>query len=206
VAFHSWGGASPQEYAAWGDLAERLKLPLLVTELGTDAGAWRSAAYDSFHYALGEVRMYQELLLYARPQGTMQWEFTSDYGICKVQKDAAGNDTVVPTVRYHFVEHFCNLTPLNADALTTSSNHDKVLFTAFAGDQDGQRVYTLHLANLAGERKVTIEGVPAEVEQLRAVLTDETHGFAEQRPVAPQGGRIEVVLPPMSLTTLTTMP
>jgi hypothetical protein len=24
VAFHSWGGASPEEYAAWGDLAERL--------------------------------------------------------------------------------------------------------------------------------------------------------------------------------------
>lgn len=41
VGFHSWGGASPAEYAAWGDLAERLKLPLLVAELGVDPSAWR---------------------------------------------------------------------------------------------------------------------------------------------------------------------
>jgi hypothetical protein len=29
IGFHSWGGAKPGQYAAWGDLAERLKLPLL---------------------------------------------------------------------------------------------------------------------------------------------------------------------------------
>ena len=206
VAFHSWGGGSPQDYAAWGDLAEGLKLPLLVTELGVDAGAWRSAAYDSFHYALREVQMYQELLLYARPQGTMQWEFTSDYGICKVQKDDAGNETVVPTVRFHFVKHFCNLTPLNADALTTTSDRDKVLFTAFSGEQDGKRVYTLHLANLGAERSVVLEGVPAEVQQLRAVGTDETRAFAELQPVTPNSGTVQMVLPALSLTTLTTMP
>ncbi|HJN18018.1 MAG TPA: hypothetical protein QGH10_21140, partial [Armatimonadota bacterium] len=104
IGFHSWGGASPEEYAAWGDLAERLGLPLLVAELGVDAGAWRTNAFDTYLYALREVEMYQELLLYARPQGTQQWEFTADYGICDVEKDADGNETVVPTVRYHFVE------------------------------------------------------------------------------------------------------
>ncbi|MBM3499183.1 MAG: type II toxin-antitoxin system VapC family toxin [Armatimonadetes bacterium] len=206
VAFHSWGGASPQEYAAWGDLAERLKLPLLVTELGVDAGAWRSAAYDSFHYALREVQMYQELLLHARPQGTMQWEFTNDYAICKLQRDAAGNETVVPTVRYQFVRHFCNLTPLDADALTTASDRDKVLFTAFAGDRDGKRVHTLHLANLGAERPVTLEGLPSEVRQLRAVLTDETRSFEERQPVTPSAGTLELTLPALSLTTLTTLP
>ncbi len=206
VAFHSWGGGSPQNYAAWGDLAERLKLPLLVTELGVDAGAWRSAAYDSFYYALREVQMYQELLLYARPQGTMQWEFTSDYAICKVQKDDAGHETVVPTVRFDFVKHFCNLTPPNADALTTTSDREKVLFTAFSGEQDGQRVYTLHLANLGAERPVTIEGTPLDIKQLRAVGTDETRAFAELEAVTPKAGVVETVLPALSLTTLTTMP
>jgi O-glycosyl hydrolase len=206
VAFHSWGGGSPQEYAAWGDLAERLKLPLLVTELGVDAGAWRTRSFDSFHYALREVQMYQELLLHARPQGTMQWEFTSDYAICKIEKDAAGNDTVVPTVRFHFVKHFCNLTPLNSDALTTSSDHDRVLFTAFTGEENGKRVYTLHLANLGAERKATIQGMPAEVRQLRAVCTDETRAVAELEPVTPRDGSLEIELPALSLTTLTTAP
>jgi O-glycosyl hydrolase len=205
VGFHSWGGASPEEYAAWGDLAERLKLPLLVTELGVDAGAWRTAAYDSYHYALGEVRMYQELLLHARPQGTMQWEFTNDYGICRVEKDAAGAETVVPTARFHFVSHFCNLTPPNADALTVSSDHDRVLFTAFAGEQDGRRVYTLHLANVGPERSATVSGVPDEVGNLRTIVTDETRGFAELAPTTPKAGRLEVTLPALSLTTLTTV-
>ena len=204
VAFHSWGGGSPQEYGAWADLAERLQLPLLVAELGVDAGAWRTRSYDSFHYALQEVRMYQELLLYARPQGTMQWEFTSDYAICKSENDAAGNDTVVPTVRFQFVKHFCNLTPLHSDALTTSSDHEKVLFTAFAGEENGKRVYTLHLANLGAEREATVEGVPAEVKQLRAVGTDETRAFADLEAVTPKNGSLEIKLPALSLTTLTT--
>jgi O-glycosyl hydrolase len=204
VAFHSWGGASPQEYAAWGDLAKRLRLPLLVTELGVDAGAWRTRSYDSFHYALQEVRMYQELLLYARPQGTMQWEFTSDYGICKVEKDANGNETVVPTVRFQFVRHFCNLTPLHSDALTVSSDHDKVLFTAFAGDENGRRVYTLHLANLGPARKATVKGLPPEITRLRAIVTDETRAFEELEPVTPRNGSLEMELPALSLTTLTT--
>lgn len=206
VAFHSWGGASAREYAAWADLAERLNMPLLVTEVGTDAGAWRSAAYDSFHYAIGEVRMYQELLLYARPQGTMQWEFTSDYGICKVEKAADGTPTVVPTVRFHFVRHFCNLTPLNSDALETSSDHEKVLFTAFAGDDNGVRVLTLHIANTGAQRKATLKGLPRDVTRLRVVITDETRGFAEQEPLTPRDGVVELELPALSLTTLTTTP
>lgn len=44
VAFHSWGGATPAEYAAWGDLAEWLQLPLLVAEVGVAAFAWRATA------------------------------------------------------------------------------------------------------------------------------------------------------------------
>ena len=37
VAFHSWGGGTPEQYSAWGDVAEWLNLPLLVTQLGVDA-------------------------------------------------------------------------------------------------------------------------------------------------------------------------
>ena len=120
MGFHSWGGGTPEQYAAWGDLAEWLGLPLLVTELGVDAAAWRGRTYDSFHYGLREVRMYQELLLDARPQGTMQWEFT-----------------------------------------------------AFAGEREGRRVYTLHLANLGVGREVTIQGLPEDGRPLRAVRTSE---------------------------------
>jgi hypothetical protein len=203
VAFHSWGGATPEQYAAWADLAEWLRLPLLVTELGVDAGAHRGSAYDSFHYGLREVRMYQEILLHARPQGTMQWEFTADYGTVRVKRDAGGGEELAPTPRFWFVKHFTDLTPPKADALSTTSDNPKVLFTAFAGDSGGRRVYTLHLANLGAARTVTIRGIPPGVRELRAVRTSESESFRDLPPVKASGGVAVVDMPARSLLSLT---
>ncbi len=205
VAFHSWGGASPEQYNAWADLAERLNLPLLVAELGVDAGAWRGRSYDTFHYAIREVQHYQEILLHARPQGTMQWEFTSDYGTVKVEKNEAGDETLVPTVRFHFVKHFCNLTPQQSDALGTQSDNRKVLVTAFAKGDDGDTVYTVHIANVGSARAATIEGIPDEITRMRAVRTTETEGFSELETVRVENGTVQLQLEPLSLLTLTTM-
>jgi len=198
VAFHSWGGATPAQYAAWADLADKLRLPLLVTELGVDARAWRGRAFDSFLYALREVRMYQELILRCRPRATMQWEFTGDYATVKV-----ADGKLVPTARFWFVKHFCNLTPPNADVLGTSSDNPKVLLTAFRGKGP---VYTLHIANLGAERQATLEGLPAAVGTLRAVRTSETDSFRPLPPVKAEGGVVRLRLARQSLLTLTTMP
>ena len=206
VGFHSWGGGSAAEYGAWADLAERLKLPLLVAELGVDAGAWRGHAYDSFHYGLREVRMYQELLLHARPQGTMQWEFTSDYAIVKTRKAPDGQVELEPTARFWFVKHFCNLTPPGATAIETTSDHPKVLFTAFEGTVDGRRHYTCHIANLAAGREAMISGLPGNVERLRSVRTSETEGFRSLPPVEVIERTVKVELAARSLLTLTTLP
>lgn len=205
VAFHSWGGGSPADYSAWADLAERLKLPLLVTELGTDAGAWRTAAYDSFSYALGEVRMYQELLLYARPQGTMQWEFTDDYSIVKQEKDARGNERLAPTVRFWFVKHFCNLTPHHAEALAITCDNPEVLATAFSARQGGRRVFTVHIANFGAARQATVTGLPAGLTHLRAVRTSAEDSFRELGQVRVAKGAVKLDLTAQSLLTLTTM-
>jgi hypothetical protein len=193
VGVHSWGGASPEQYKAWGDLAEWLNLPLLVSELGVDAGAHRGKVYDSFQYGLREVELYQQLLLYARPQGTMQWEFTSDYG--------AVRDNLQPTPRFWFVKHFTDLTPRNADALGTASDQPKVLFTAFAGGGD----YTLHIANLGAAREVTIDGVPDGVPALREVVTSAADSYRQFDAVAVQTGSLRLRIPARSLVTLTTM-
>ncbi|MBM4094529.1 MAG: hypothetical protein FJ276_34760 [Planctomycetes bacterium] len=202
VAFHSWGGASPEEYQAWADLADRLKLPLLNTELGVDAGAYRDRSFDSFFYATREVEMYQEVILHARVQGTQQWEFTSDYSIVHETRDAAGKSLIEPTARFHFVKQFCNLTPQGSDVLTTASDQPKVLVTAFRG-KDG--VLTLHVANLGAGRKATLAGIPADVGSLRAVRTSQTEGFHELPAVEPRRGILELDLAPQSLLTLTTM-
>ncbi len=96
LAFHSWGGATPEQYGQWRSLAEWLNLPLLVTELGVDPSAYYTRAWDSYDYGLREARMTQELFTYARPQGMLFWQFTNDYGLARVQR---GTARVEPSLR-----------------------------------------------------------------------------------------------------------
>jgi O-glycosyl hydrolase len=206
VAFHSWGGARPEQYAAWGDTAEKLKLPLLVAEVGVDAdwhtvSAWR----DTHYYALKEVAMYQELLLHARPQGTMQWELTEDYSTVGKERDAGGWK-FTPKKRFWFLKHFFNLTPARSDALATGSSNAKVLVTAFRGKQSSDPAYTVHVANLGASRGVTIRGLPEGIAALNVVRTGETESFQALPAVKADKGVLRLDLPPQSLTTLTTMP
>ncbi len=202
LSFHSWWGAPPDEYKAWGDLAEWLQLPLLVAEFGVDPSAWQGQMYDSFHYGTREVGMLQELLLYARPQSALLWELTEDYSIVKT-RSASGAKELAPTHRFWFVKHFSDLTPRKADALETSSDNPKVLFTAFSGEDEGQRTITLHVANLGAERDVTLRGLPPEVHELRTVRTSETEDFLELAPVKPESGSVMIRMPARCLLTLT---
>jgi O-glycosyl hydrolase len=191
VAFHSWGGGTAEQYKAWGDLAEWLNLPLLVTELGVDPFAYRSGMYDSYDYGLHEVRMYQELLLHARPQGTMQWEFTADYGLVK-----ENGAELTPTPRFWLVKHFTDLTLRDSDAIETASSRKDVLVTAFT--KDG--AYAVHIANLGTSREATIDGLPAG--SWRVVSTTEAEPFRDLAPLTASGGSLKLSLPARSLLTL----
>jgi len=209
VAFHSWGGASAEVYRGWADLADRLKLPLLVTELGVDSD-YAVRPHEVPGYWLKELRMYQELLLHARPRATMQWEFTGDYALCGSEKQPGAKAKVIPTQRFFFVKQFCNLTPAKADALEASSDHPKVLLTAFAAGAgkpgDARRVYTLHVANLGLGRTATITGLPVGLRQLRAVRTSESESSKELDPVTVEQGTVHLDLAAESMLTLTTTP
>jgi len=207
VAFHSWGGATPEQYGAWTELAGRLGLPLLVTELGVDAN-WRDVPLHTLQYALQELRMYQELVYLARPQGTMQWEFTGDYSLLDQERTPSGEQRLVPTVRFWFVKHFCNLTPKPATVLHAESDNDRTLITAFRGERQagGQPAYTFHVANIGAGRRATLAGLPPEVRQLQAIRSGESDSFRELAPVAVTDGAVTLQLAPNSLLTLTTLP
>ncbi|MEW6363284.1 MAG: hypothetical protein AB1714_01450 [Acidobacteriota bacterium] len=198
AAFHSWGGASPSEYGEWADLAELHGLPLLVTEVGSDAGAWMFPGYiQTFGYAIDDLRNYMELLLYARPRGTLLWEYTSDYGLF----DQAGS-RLVPTARYWFVKHLGNLTPESAIGLETASDIDDVLFVAFRGESTSGTRYVLHVANLGATRSAQISGLPASTQTLDAVRSGPAGGMIRLPPVPVRSGTADVSLPALSLLTL----
>ena len=190
VSFHSWGGAAPAQYSAWGDLAERLGLPLLVAELGTDPSAWQGRGFDSFYYGLGEVRMYQEILLYARPQATMYWEFTADYSLLDTQQK--------PTTRFWLTKHFTDLTPADSEVVTTASGNRSVLISGF--HKEGR--HTIHIANLGAARQVFVEGAPDG--EWRGVRTNERESFAEFAVEPAAGGLLVLDMPERCLVTVTT--
>jgi len=189
VSFHSWGGGTAEQYAAWGDLAEWLGLPLLVAELGVDAQAYQNRAYHNWHYGIREAAMTQELLTYARPRGTQFWQFTDDYGLVRSKPDGG----VDLTPRFWLMKHFTDLTPAKSQALAVTSSDPRVLVTAFAGASGT----VLHLLNPGPARTVALEGLadgPWEVTE-----SSEPAQFVRR----PLGAARRLDLPARSLVSLT---
>jgi len=205
LSMHSWGGATAEEYAAWADTAGQLGLPLIVAEAGTDAGAWQGRKYQSFQYGVKEMVHYQELLLHARPQAVMFWEYTGDYALLAA---SPGDKTKLQlTERFCFQKHWCDLTPAGSEALATSSDNGSVLFTAFRfGANGGGFGYTFHLANSRWARPAGLAGLPPGIRMLNVVRTSHGELFKPQAPIAVADGKLTLELPGQSLTTLTTLP
>ncbi len=193
VAFHSWGGGTPEQYAAWGDLAEWLNLPLLVTELGVDADAYHNRAYDSYQYGLEEARMTQQLLLWARPQGTQFWQFTNDYALVH----SAPDGTIQPTARFWLMKHFTDLTPPHSEVLAADSSDAGLLITAFRA----QSSYAIHILNSGAARAADIAGLPDGAWQITE--TTESAQYKQRAAPAPAIHTLHVDLPARSLVTLT---
>ncbi|NUQ00979.1 MAG: hypothetical protein HUU35_14115, partial [Armatimonadetes bacterium] len=186
----------------WAELAERLRLPLVVAEAGPDASAWQGGSYKSFHYALGELHHYQELLLHARPQSILLWEYTADYGVLDTVTGSDGKPTLVETPRYWFQAQWCNLTPHNSEALGSGSDSANVLLTAFRGPDGGPLV--LHLSNPGAARQACVRGLPAGLGRLRMIHSGRAAGLVEGPPVQVDNGVAIIDLPAQSMVTLTT--
>lgn len=203
ISFHSWSSATPREYGDIAAAAREANVPLLVTEVGVDAEAWHTPQeIQSWYYALRELRMYQELLLYACPQGMMQWQFTNDYPLLLPSRDAHGvMSDLQPTSRFWFIKHFCSLTPSPAASLLTRSSAEEVLFTAFEGLGRQAGTYVLHVANLGPARAAHVQGLPPQIQAVQVITSGRIAAFATSS-LRAQDGRLDLDLPAQSLVTL----
>ncbi len=199
LSFHSWGGAAPETYRAWAALARSNDLPLFVAELGWNAMAHRGEhSMHTLRYAVEELRMYQELLLYAEPQVLLEWEYGGSYPILLEQ-----DGELAPTLRYHLVKHYAVLTPRPSAALGTGSDSADVLVTAFRGAGEGGRAaYAVHVANLGADRPAVLEGLPPGLRAVRAVQTTPDARYQSFGAPAVENGKLALRLPALSLLTL----
>lgn len=195
IGFHSWGGGTPEQYTAWGDVGDWLNLPLLVTELGVDAAAYNNHSWDSYQYGLREAQMTQELLIYAHPQGTQYWQFTNDYALARLK-----DGKVEPLNRFWLMKHFTDLTPHNSEELSAPSDQKNVLVTVFRKDAN----YTVHILNLGGARTASLERLPDGPWSI--TQSTESEQFQNKGTLVSNSGILKTELPARSLVTLVAQP
>jgi hypothetical protein len=204
VACHSWGGATPQEYAAWPALARRFDLPLDVTELGWDPGTWRTPhELMTPLYAVQELKMILETLAYARPRSVLLWEYSDDYPLLMTQRGQEGRESLADTPRLRFLEQLINRTPRPALALEVSTSRTDVPACAFAvGKPANKPAFVLHLANTGAARKAVISGLPDGVTSLQSTSLTAVDKAAVEARVPVKAGQAELELPAWSLVSL----
>ena len=197
MAFHSWGGATPAEYAAWPAMARRFGLPLDVTELGWDAASWRTPEdLKSPYYVIQEARLVLEVLAHARPRSALLWEYSDDYPL--LMPGAGG--ALEATDRLRFLEQLIRLTPKPAQPLQAASSRLDIPVAAFRG---GKTAVVAHLVNTGASRPAVLRGVPAGVTELKVVAIAAAGGAPVESRVPVKAGRAEVELPAWSLVSLT---
>ena len=190
VSFHSWGGATPEQYAAWGEVAEWIQQPLFVGEAGMDPGAYRNRTYDSYTYGLRELQDHFDFIQHARAQVSLYWQFTNDYSVIRVAEDG----TLSPTGRFHLLRHLNNLTPAPSRVVTATADADDVRVIAFQAGTS----WTIHLLNTGPARPVQLTGVPMDG-SWKLTTTTESEPFAER---AWSPGSTKLELPARSMVTL----
>lgn len=200
LAFHTWGGATADEYAAWAALADRLRLPLAVTEAGVDPD-WVRAPVQRYDYAMAELAQYFTLLTLARPQTILLWEYSDNYPIFVRDADRR----LLTTARWGFQKQWCAFAPRGSLAIGCDVLGGELADAcAFTHGENGSG-FSLFLGNRGGERLCQIDGLSAALTALNVVRTTRDHHAQFLGMVQPQHGGLRLELPAESFTTLTTL-
>ena len=196
VSFHSWRGATDEQYQKWADAAARLGVPLFDAEGGNDAQASTYPnVFREAWYALDEAAEYVRIMRLCQPESILEWQLTQDYSV--LQSDAGG--ALQPAQRFYNLNQF-NLAPAGSAWIPAQSSSGLVLPAACVDPARG--VYTVHLVNNGAARPVTLAGLPAPVTQMTVYVTDGKRGLEKLEPVSVRNGSARFTLPGQALTTL----
>jgi O-glycosyl hydrolase len=195
VSFHSWRGATDEQYQKWADAAVKLGLPLFDAEGGNDAQAsGYPNVFKEAWYALDEAAEYIRIMRICHPKAILEWQLTQDYSVLTTGPDGA----LAPTQRFYNLKQF-NLTPTNSLWINAQSSDGLVLPAACLSPA---QVCTVHLVNNGASRPVTLTGLPATVAQMSVYVTDAKRGLEKLEPVSVKNGTAQFTLQGQTLTTL----
>jgi hypothetical protein len=202
VSYHSWTGGTDANLAEWDAVAQKMNVPLLITEAGLDPGAHQySQLFLEPHYALREIELYERILALSKPTSILHWQLTADYSLVTGGGVAYFHDDgpIRPTQRFWDVKQMASIPP-NVYYLPVKCDRPGLTCAAFGNIATG--VYAVHVVNTGAARPTTITGLPAEVKELRVWVTDGQRGMQEGQRIPVSGGKAQFQLDATSFTTM----
>jgi hypothetical protein len=195
VSFHSWRGGRDDQLTPWSQAATKLKVPLLVAEGGTDAGAWGyPAIFREPWFAIDEINLYVRICALCQPRSIIEWQLTSDYSILAGGRDG---QPLAPTMRFWQLKQL-GLTPAGSAWLAISTDQSAISCCAF-GDAN---TCIVHVVNNAATRALTISGFPTDLKSASVYVTDSKRGMAESAPLSIKNGTATLTVDSLSFMTL----
>lgn len=195
LGYHPWSGQN-EFWPQWATLAEKHKLPLLVTEMGADPFAWRNGSFASPVYALRLARRYLEQLSTGRAQSLLEWEWSDDFAM--TAKGADGRPALSP--RGQWLAQITQRTPQFAESIATRCDRPTVRAATIArGD-----TWAVHIVNLDADRILHLRGLPATVKSMTLSMVDPETGAEPDQQVEVTHGDCTLKLPAAAMATLST--
>jgi len=204
VSFHSWRGWEDETLRRWADAAERMGVPLVVGEGSIDAAAWRYPdVFQEQSYALEEINLYTRILALTQPLTILQWQLTADYSPLAGGGIFGDEGPLRPTQRFWNLKQLAS-TPVDLPAMPLTCDDPRIVCAALGDEARGS--YAFHIVNNGAAREALLQGLPADVRELRIFVTDRDRGMQEQDPIAAGDGAVRFTLDAVSFTTLVTVP
>ncbi|MBN1560461.1 hypothetical protein JW998_09435 [candidate division KSB1 bacterium] len=203
ISFHSWRGCDDWTLSIWAAAAAGLNVPLLVGEGSTDAAAHRyPQIFLQPTFALHEIDSYVRIGRICQVRSTLQWQLTSDYSILTGDGLYNSAGELRPTQRFWNLKQL-SLTPFRSFHLPLTCDGADISCVAYGDIADD--IYSVHLVNNGAARRITLEGLPARIKQLRMYITDHARGMAEGERVQVVDGAAQFALDATCFTSLITV-
>jgi hypothetical protein len=187
VAFHTWHGCTEADCKAWLLSAEKLNVPLLVTEGGPNSAQHRySQNFLEKSFQLSEIDLYLRICKHAQPVTIMEWQLTPDYSVLTGNGLYGDYGPLRPTQRYWNLKQLGS-TPEGSFSIPAEVDRPNITTAAFADILNGK--YTIHLVNNSAERKINIDGIPGVVKSFDVYVTDAMRGMQKTETITVKNGK-----------------
>jgi hypothetical protein len=202
VAFHTWHGCTEADCKAWALSAQKLNVPLIVTEGGPNSAQHRYPMnFLEKFFQLSEIDLYLRVCKYAQPVSILEWQLTPDYSVLVGDGLYGDNGPLRPTQRFWNLKQLGS-TPEGSFAIPVEVDRPNITATAFADILNG--LYSIHIVNNSATRKVTLSGIPESVKSLNIYVTDAKQGMEKVNTVKVTNGSVNFTIDNQSYTSLMT--